>query len=159
MHSHRDANRFTLIAGGKQIFRDDGYKEKHTNYHNTLTINGVGQNGNIKIDTDDEVVPMATKSNNRRSFISSYQPSGSFVYAAGDATEAYKPNVGNNIVNKFKRHIAHVKGKMVVIIDEIKLNTNAYPKLWFHPNVTDINRIELNPDGRININNTAVSSG
>ncbi len=125
-HVHQDTNHFVFHANGEFVIRDDGYAWKTTTNHNTLLIDGSGQQGGEEewfrgaklLERCAKPTMLAVKSGEE------------FDYMVGDGTEAYDPAIG---LTKFKRHLVYAKPNTVFVIDEVEMNREAELELRFFP--------------------------
>ena len=127
-HVHPDNNSFILFGGGDMLIRDDDYGlPKLTRQHNTLTIDGKGQEGegsdwfNFKYQYD-------TK---KHASVSKVENGAELDYIVGDATDSYNPVTSG--LKKFKRHMLYLKPDVLIVVDDIevdkprKLETRLFP--------------------------------
>lgn len=112
-HAHPDANSFIIWANGRYLTGDTGYLGiKQTDDHNTLLINGRGQ------DKDGVYEMFKGVSNERldRIRIAEVSMGSNGFYARGEADAAYPAELG---LKKFDRHFLYTGGYFVVW-DEIE---------------------------------------
>ncbi len=112
-HAHPDANSFIIWAKGRYLTGDTGYLGiKQTDDHNTLLINGRGQ------DKDGGYEMFKGVSNDRldRIRIAEVSMGPDRFYARGEAATAYPTELG---VRKFDRHFLYTDSYFVVW-DEIE---------------------------------------
>jgi hypothetical protein len=125
-HAHPDANHFVLFGNGEWLIRDDGYRWKMTDQHNTLLIDGKGQLGEdamyfrgldqLKIKAQPRVLAAVST------------PTVDSII--GDATEAYPKHSG---LLRFERRIVFLKPDALIVADEVVLNRPHSLELRFHP--------------------------
>ncbi|MBQ4109679.1 MAG: heparinase II/III family protein [Clostridia bacterium] len=117
-HVHPDNNNFMLFSGRTALFTDDGYSSNSTSYdHNTLSINGEGQYG----EEDSESESDQWKGGyNVTSEISAYESGEKYFYAVGDATGSYPSELN---LKKYKRHFVFLKPDILVLIDDVEMNS------------------------------------
>ena len=125
-HVHPDANHFVLFAEGEWLIRDDGYRAKATSQHNTLLVDGHGQLGEGAQWYD---ATPALLSGSRPSIVHA-QSTPEFDHFAGDATQAYVPELG---LTRYVRHVLFLKPDVLLIIDDIALDKPHALELRFHP--------------------------
>lgn len=125
-HVHPDANHFVLFGDGEWLIRDDGYRWKMTDHHNTLLIDGKGQLG------EDShwfrgLDQLKAKSQPRIISVNSTKAADSI---AGDATEAYPKGSG---LKRFVRQVAFLKPDVLIVVDDIEVDGTHALELRFHP--------------------------
>ena len=115
-HSHLDQNSFAIMKGGKALAIPAGSRYPqhgspfHSRYvrqsvaHNTILVNGKGQ------------VDRNNKDNGR---IFDFSTSGNIGYVAGEAHSVYEG------VKRFDRHIVMIKPSIIIIVDDIELDSPA----------------------------------
>ncbi|MBT3192914.1 MAG: DUF4962 domain-containing protein [Verrucomicrobia bacterium] len=113
-HCHPDANSFTLFTEREWIVPDAGATlTKHTSNHNTMLVDGAGQQGegarwlNSELQLRNECNPRFVHS----------QSAPLFDYFVGDASRLYREEAG---LSKFLRHFIYVRPNTIVIVDELK---------------------------------------
>jgi len=112
-HVHPDVNHFDLIAFGKWLVVDDGYKDKRTSQHNTVLINGWGQLGEGSTWFSSKEV----QAGKRMSAVIRAQSNPIYDYVIGDAYNIYPDSAG---LAKFLRHILYIKPDLFIIVDELE---------------------------------------
>ena len=120
-HVHPDQNSFLLTFDGQRIIDDDGYAKAYTSNHNTLSINGVGQyyEGSNHSDWKTSPAKYATPE------ITAYQAEDGYMYAVGDATDAY---ISDCKLEKYKRHFVYIKPNILIVLDDAKVIGSASAK-------------------------------
>lgn len=134
-HAHPDANSFIIWANGRYLTGDTGYLGiKQTDDHNTILINGRGQ------DKDGVYEMFKGVSNERldRIRIAEVSMGPDRFYARGEAAAAYPADLG---VKKFDRHFLYTSGGYFVVWDEIE--TEKPSKVTFMLNADR----EIRPNG------------
>jgi hypothetical protein len=137
-HVHPDANHFVLFGNGEWLIRDDGYRFKGADDHNTLLIDGKGQlgEGGATLDNTRKVAvgswflateELRLKSNPR---ITAAASKPAFDYMVGDAADAYPTESG---LRRFVRQIVFVKPDMLIVADDIATDRPRDLELRFHP--------------------------
>ena len=113
-HSHLDQNSFAIMKGGKALAIPAGSRYPqhgspfHSRYvrqsvaHNTILVDGKGQ------------IDKNSKANGR---IFDFSTSANIGYVAGEAHSVYEG------VKRFDRHIVMIKPSVIIIVDDIELNT------------------------------------
>jgi hypothetical protein len=145
-HAHPDANSFIIWANGKYLTGDTGYSgRKMTDDHNTVLVNGRGQENDGRHEVFKEVV------NERLDKIRIAEVWGNsdYFYARGEAASGYFADLG---VKKFDRHFLYVAPDYFVVWDE--LETEKPSEFSFLLNAD--REIKLNGDTSDLINQNAV---
>ena len=125
-HVHPDVGNFMLFGGGDWLIRDDGYRAKHTGYHNTLLVDDgeqFGGGGPIF----NGIKPHAFQAQPRIILTSS---TPGLDHIVGDATQAYPSEAG---LKKFVRYLLFLKPDVLIVADDIELNRHHALELRFHP--------------------------
>jgi len=125
-HVHPDANHFVIFGAGQWLIRDDGYRSKWTNQHNTLLVDGRGQLGEGE-QWFQGAEPLAVKARPR---ILRAQSTPALDYIVGDAAAAYPADLG---LERFQRHLLFVKPDVLIVADDIQLQESKSLELRFHP--------------------------
>ncbi len=125
-HVHPDANHFLLFGAGEWLIRDDGYRPKFTDQHNTLVIAGKGQLGEGRTWFAGGE-SLAVKARPR---ILKAVSSPALDHLAGDATEAYPRDSG---LRRYVRHLLFLKPDVLIVADDITLDAARPLELRFHP--------------------------
>ena len=125
-HVHPDANHFVLFGDGEWLIRDDGYRWKMTDHHNTLLIDGKGQIGE-DVHWFRGLDQIKAKSQPRITSVNSTEDVDSIV---GDATEAYPKGSG---LKRFVRRVAFLKPDVLIVEDDIEVEGPHDLELRFHP--------------------------
>ncbi|MGA2501096.1 MAG: DUF4962 domain-containing protein [Tepidisphaeraceae bacterium] len=124
-HVHPDAGAIQLFAHGDWLIVDDGYSAKHTEYQNTVTVNGIGQTGEGKAWFDSTRL----LKEKRGAKILYARPGKEFDYVIGDVAPAYEPAAG---LARFVRHVVYWRPDIWVLIDELATREPAEFTLFFH---------------------------
>ncbi len=132
-HVHPDTNHFVLFAGGEWLIRDDGYRAKWTEQHNTLLIDGQGQLGEGAKWFQGEL-PLKVKARPR---ILQAVSSPELDHMVGDATEAYPRSIG---LRRYVRHLLFLKPDVLIVVDDIALDGEHTAELRFHPEQPEAER-------------------
>ena len=113
-HAHPDANSFIIWANGRYLTGDTGYLGiKKTDAHNTILVNGRGQE-------NDGVYEMFKEVPNERLDrirLAEVDAGSGYLYARGEAASSYYPDLG---ISKFDRHFIYVEPGYFVIWDELE---------------------------------------
>lgn len=118
-HAHPDANSFIIWANGKYLTGDTGYLGiKQTDDHNTILVNGRGQEKDGVYEMFKEV------SNERLDKIRLAEVDGTadYFYARGLAADGYYSDLG---IQKFDRHFLYIQPGYFVIWDELETRDAA----------------------------------
>lgn len=114
-HDDPDANMFTIFAGGAFLADDDRYSTmKVTSSHNTILVNGKGQQGEGKAWTQPlkgDMTGLATAT--------TWKQAGDVVVSEGEAAGLYAG------LQRFRRTFIWVKGSYVLVLDDIRSNKPA----------------------------------
>ncbi len=112
-HAHPDANSFIIWANGKYLTGDTGYLGiKQTDDHNTILVNGRGQE-------KDGVYEMFKEVPNEkldRIRLAEVDVTADYLYARGEAAAGYYPDLG---IQKFDRHFLFLAPDFFLIWDEL----------------------------------------
>jgi hypothetical protein len=113
-HAHPDANSFIIWANGRYLTGDTGYLGiKQTDDHNTILVNGRGQE-------KDGVYEMFKEVPNERLDkirLAEVDAGSGYLYARGEAASGYYADLG---IQKFDRHFIYVEPGYFVIWDELQ---------------------------------------
>lgn len=113
-HAHPDANSFIIYANGKYLTGDTGYLGiKQTDDHNTILVNGRGQ------EKDGEYEMFKEVPNERldKIRIADVVANSDYFYAKGEAASGYFSDLG---LKKFDRHFLYVAPDYFVVWDELE---------------------------------------
>jgi len=130
-HGHPDVCHFNVYAYGEWLAVDDGYsKPKHTDYHNTILVDGDGQLGEWNPVSDsswfDRNEVISAKGN---STIIKWENRADYDYIIGDAGNIYRD--GN--LTKFHRHFVYIKPDVIVMVDELEATAGTAIQWRLHP--------------------------
>lgn len=118
-HAHPDANSFIIWAHGRYLTGDTGYLGiKQTDDHNTVLINGRGQE-------KDGVYEMFKEVPNERLDqirIAAVSLGPGQFYVRGEAAKAYSTDLG---LRRFDRHFLYSSGGYFIVWDEIETEKPA----------------------------------
>lgn len=127
-HMTCDAGSFLLFAHGDWLISDGWYAYKHTEYRNTVLVDGIGQTG----ETND-ALPWFECSELRREkrgpSVVHVESNAGYDYVVGNAMPAYEHAAG---LTRYLRHVLYVKPYCWVIIDELQTREPATFDLFFH---------------------------
>ena len=124
-HVHPDANHFVIFANGEYLIKNNGYVKRQTKYHNTLLIDDKGQWGEVR--TWFAPFPLEKE---RNPFIVSVEPGDKIDRMTGDASRAYFDESG---LKKFVRKLIYVKPNVLVVVDDLEVETEKDLSLLFYP--------------------------
>jgi hypothetical protein len=114
-HDDPDANMFTIFGGGAFLADDDRYSTKKvTSSHNTILVNGKGQQGEGKGWTQPlkgDMTGLAT--------VVTWKDAGDVVVAEGEAAGLYAG------LQRFRRALVWVKGAYILVLDDIRAGKPA----------------------------------
>ncbi|HQU93460.1 MAG TPA: DUF4962 domain-containing protein [Pyrinomonadaceae bacterium] len=113
-HAHPDANSFIIWANGRYLTGDTGYLGiKQTDDHNTILVNGRGQEKDGVYEMFKEV-PSERLDKIR---LAEGDAGSGYLYARGEAASGYYADLG---IQKFDRHFIYVEPGYFVIWDELQ---------------------------------------
>ncbi|MGB4987996.1 MAG: DUF4962 domain-containing protein [Pyrinomonadaceae bacterium] len=113
-HAHPDANSFIIWANGKYLTGDTGYLGiKQTDDHNTILVNGRGQEKDGAYEMFKEVPNESLD----RIRIAEYSAGTDYFYARGEAAAGYYADLK---LKKFDRHFLYVPPGYFVVWDELR---------------------------------------
>ena len=124
-HVHPDANHFVIFANGEYLIKNNGYVRRQTKYHNTLLIDDKGQWGEIR--TWFAPFPLRKDKNPNIVLV---EPGEKVDYMIGDASHAYPDELG---LKKFTRQLIYVKPDVLIVVDDIELDSSRDLSLLFYP--------------------------
>lgn len=125
-HVHPDAGHFVLFGGGEWLLRDDGYRAKRTEQHNTLLVDGRGQLGEGR-EWFDGAAALRAPAQPR---VLAADSSPTLDLIVGDATAAYPAELG---LRRFVRRLLFCKPDALIVVDEIETDSPRELELRFHP--------------------------
>jgi len=132
-HLHPDQNSFMLHGAGEWLIRDDGNMGKYTGQHNTLIIDDAEQLGG----GDSIFDGITLHAEKRTPHILRAESSADFDHIAGDAAEAYPTDTG---LKRFTRHLLYLKPDILIVADDIALDSAHDLELRFHPGPQEATR-------------------
>lgn len=113
-HAHPDANSFIIWANGKYLTGDTGYSgKKMTEDHNTILVDGRGQEKDGRHEMFKEVAPERLD----KIRIAETAFTADYFYARGEAVAGYYTDLN---VQKFDRHFLYVAPDYFVVWDELE---------------------------------------
>jgi hypothetical protein len=126
-HLHQDVNHITLFAGGQFMLVDDGYaSRKLTVQHNTLLVNGIGQNYEGGAWSTNAVWPIPDP----QPSLTVIESTTGHDYWVGVGASAYPKTAG---LQKFDRHVLFIKPNILVAIDDLAAAAPSTFELLWHP--------------------------
>ncbi len=130
-HNHRDENSFTLSAFGEYFAVDPGYMPNMTRAHNTILVDGLGQNHEPdEYDAYGQVLDT--------------QDFGGAWYMKGEAVEAYTNSIGlERAVRKFL--FAQAPQPYIVVADDIQKTGGASASFDWLLHTAKDNTITMGP--------------
>ena len=102
-HTHAQANSFDLYGMGNYLAVPPSYGLLESKSHNTLTIEGAGQQRNPVHDAGLLMTDLNSE----------------YAYLAGDATKCYPASIG---LERWYRHVAFLPPDNFVMVDELRLS-------------------------------------
>ena len=145
-HNHASQNAFVIEAYGEPLAISSGYRTTHgiphhrewiwqTKAHNSILVDGEGQ------------MPRRRDS---RGKITVHEEHDAYVYAMGDATQAY-----GGRLEKFHRHVIFVRPDYFVVIDDLESAEDASTWQWlFHA----VNEMEVDDEQQVVISRSGDAS-
>ncbi|MFV0468812.1 MAG: heparinase II/III family protein [Dysgonomonas sp.] len=127
-HVHPDANHFVIFANGEYLIKNNGYVKRQTKYHNTLLIDDKGQWGEVR--TWFSPFPLEKE---RNPVMVSVEPGEKIDRMTGDASHAYFDESG---LKKFVRKLIYVKPDVLVVVDDLEVDSEKDLTLLFYPEFT-----------------------
>ena len=127
-HMACDAGSFQLFAHGDWLISDGWYATKHTEYRNTVVVNGIGQTG----DTDnasDWFECTELRREKRGPSILRVDAGDAYDYVIGNVMPAYEHSAG---LSRYLRHVLYVRPSCWVIVDELRTREPSTFDLFFH---------------------------
>jgi len=124
-HMPPNAGAFLLYAFGDWLIHEGEYTRKITAYHNTMTINGVGQIG----EGGDWFECTQLRREQRAPHLLKVEQGQGFDFLAGDATAAYGPETG---LTRFRRYIVYLRPACWAILDELAAQKPSTFALYLH---------------------------
>ena len=135
-HVHPDNNHFILYGNGELLLRDDNYSvPKFTSQHNTLTVDNDGQLG----DSDRWFDILEFHDENGFAQIKKAETVNGIDHMTGDAAGSYRASAG---LTKFDRHLIFLKPDILLVVDDIKLQSSKNLKLRFWPQSQMVSKTE-----------------
>lgn len=133
-HNHRDENSFTWFARGEQFAIDPGYQPWDTRSHNTVLVDGRGQN------RDEEEYDAGGKTVRNEDL-------GGAWSITGDATDAFPEDAQ---VARALRHLLFVGGERpyLVIVDDIEKRGGAKAEFAWLLHTDRKNEIEVDSSAK-----------
>jgi hypothetical protein len=120
-----NAGAFLLYAFGDWLIHEGEYTRKITAYHNTMTINGVGQIG----EGGDWFECTQIRREQRAPHLLKVEQGPGFDFMVGDATAAYGPETG---LTRFRRYIVYLRPACWAILDELAAQKPSTFALYLH---------------------------
>jgi hypothetical protein len=123
-HSRPDQNAFTLEAFGEALAIAGGYYPWWNSEHNKKWSYATRSANSVTIDGGKG---QAFQDAEAAGKIAKFESTDLFDYALGDAAKAYK-----GLLNKFNRHVVHIRPGIFVILDELEAPVPVYFEWWMH---------------------------
>ncbi len=128
-HDDPDANSFTLHIGGETLAETDRYSNsKKSSNHNTILINGVGQESAGRTEGKMWTQPAVGRVDmTEMAFVTAYRSEGDLTVIEGEAAGSYKaikPARGRNAarpdLDRYRRIFVWKNGEYVLVLDDIR---------------------------------------
>jgi hypothetical protein len=124
-HCHADSNSLQYYSRGEFLLRDPGYEWlKHTDYHNTVLVDGLGQMGEgIKWFNVHRI-------HHYRGWaeVRSFHQDEHVTSWVGDASKIYIPEAG---LKRFHRHVAYIRPDLLIVLDDLEASKpRIFSQLW-----------------------------
>lgn len=141
-HSHSDQNSFFIQAYGEPLAIDSGY---YDSYHSSHDINYTRKTYAHNAVTIDGGKGQAFDDFTAKGTIRGFVNTTNFDAVSGDATKAYKNEVGRAV-----RHVIYLRPDMFIVIDDLeaKSNTSSAFEWWLNAQ-EDISLYESGTGARI----------
>ena len=123
-HSRPDQNAFTLEAFGEALAIASGYYPWWNSEHNKKWSYATRAANSITIDGGKGQAFQDAEANGE---IVKFESNDLYDYTLGDATKSYK-----GLLNKFKRHVVHIKPGIFVLYDELEAPKPVNFEWWLH---------------------------
>jgi len=143
--SHASQNAFTTAYGGEPLFYRTGYRKENgqeksdlSDYRNSEAFNLIMPNGQSQ----------KLKDKSAYAFLPRFAHGDRMSYWIGDASNTYPEATG---VNRFRRHMVHLKPNILVIYDEIESSEAA--TTWTYT-LNAHNEIKAQSDNLISVHNS-----
>lgn len=127
-HCHADTASIQMYAHGEVLLSDPGYEHiKRTDYHNTVLVDGLGQQGEgIKWFNVNRVLHFGGTAE-----VLSYRDDGRAVSWVGEAARIYLPEAG---LERFRRHVLYLRPGLLVVLDDLRAKSpRVFTQLWHAP--------------------------
>ena len=137
--SHASQNAFTTAYGGEPLFYRTGWRKKGdmSDYADSKAFNLIMPNG----------VSQKRRDKSAYAFLPRFAHGDRMSYWIGDASNSYPEATG---VNRFRRHMVHLKPNILVIYDEIESSEAA--TTWTYT-LNAHNEIKAQSDNIISVHN------
>lgn len=137
-HSHPDQNSFLLEAYGQPLLVNSGYYDSYHSAHDSGFTRRTGAHNCVTIA---DSIGQRDDDFSAKGHLTGYLTQQDFDLASGNATEAYKGEIGN-----FERNIIYIRPDIFVIVDDLKAaekNKTSQFEWWLNSRVP----ISLYKDG------------
>ncbi|HYF49289.1 MAG TPA: heparinase II/III family protein [Planctomycetota bacterium] len=124
-HVHPDTASIQLYSRGEVLLADPGYEFiKHTSYHNTVLVDGIGQLGEgLKWYNTNRVLHFGGSAE-----VLHFCENGESVAWVGDAAKMYLPEAG---LKQFRRHVLYLRPDLLIVLDELQSQEpRVFTQLW-----------------------------
>ncbi len=127
-HMACDAGSFQLFAFGDWLICDGWYAYKHTEYRNTILVNGIGQTGKAG-DATEWFECTELRREKRGPAIVHVSTEPHYDYIVGNVAPAYEHAAQ---VQRHLRHVIYVRPDCWIIVDELATASPSTFELFFH---------------------------
>lgn len=143
-HNHASQNAFVIEAWQEPLTITSGYREAHGTAHHRQWIRQTKAHNSILVDNEGQ----PARDRTARGTIIEFEEHGDYVYATGDATEAYSGRL-----KRFHRHVLFLRPDVFVIIDDLETDGRASTFQWLlhaknEIQVDDENRVMVSRHGK-----------
>lgn len=136
-HNHASQNAFVIEAFQEPLAISSGYRTTHGIPHHIEWIRQTRAHNSILVDNEGQV----PRERSSRGEIVDHAEHENYVYAVGDATEAY-----GGRLERFHRHVLFVRPDYFVIIDDLEASDGASTYQWL---LHAVNEMEVDEQHRV----------
>ncbi|MCL1909787.1 MAG: hypothetical protein FWG05_02495 [Kiritimatiellaeota bacterium] len=122
-HDDPDANSFTIVKGGSYLAETDRYStSKKSANHNTILINGVGQENFGRPEGGQWTQPATGNTDmTKQAVITAYKRTPAITLIEGEASGSYLAKNGvRPALDRYRRTFVWVEGKYILVLDDIR---------------------------------------
>jgi hypothetical protein len=128
-HNFACQNAFVIEAYGEPLAISTGSRQLHGSPHHQEWMWHTKAHNSILVDNEGQVIRKASSSGK----IIHYEDKGDYVYAIGDATQAY-----GGRLKRFHRHILFIRPDCFIVIDDLKTSGSLSTFQWLLHSPTEI---------------------